>query len=304
MKAEIRQDFLSGRYVIISPQRQSRPRQLIETGVKVSSVSPFTKDKIKKENILATLGHGQEKIISLKNKFPAVTPTNKKAYGYHEVIIETPEPDLQLADLTVKQIKNLFKMYQRRTKFLLKQKDINYVTCFKNQGVGAGASLIHAHSQILATALMPPRIVELEEKSRTYQLANHKFLLGDIIKQELKSPRKIFTDKTIAVFCPYASFYEYEAWLVIKRPVVSFLDLTDKELTSLAKSLLKILKTLQTLGVDYNFFFHATSTNLKEHFFVKVEPRMHVWAGIELDSSLTINFIEPEKAALIYRQQF
>lgn len=303
-KPEIRKDYLSNRYVIIAPSRKARPHQFSENITNNTQTSPFTADHLKENKIIDSLGSGAKKVVVIKNIYPVVTLTNKKAYGWQEVVVETSDPVLQLVDLDLEQVKNIFKLYARRTKLLLSKPNINYTLCFKNEGSKAGASLSHSHSQIFATEIIPPRVMEMEDRLKEYSIMNGHSLYADIIKQEMKSSRRVYEDKNIAAFCPYASFYEYEVWLLVKRRNSKIFNLNNQELTSIAKSLLNILKTIKKFGAPYNFFFHTVKGAGEENLCIKIEPRMHVWAGLELDSSLTVNSVLPELAAKIYRQSF
>jgi len=200
-KSEIRKDYITNRYVIIAPGRKKRPHEFKAPLAANQHDSDFSFEKLKPK-ALASIGRGLWQIIAVANKYPAVTPSNKKAYGYQEVIVETPDPNMKLADLKVAQIVNLFKMYQQRTQVLLKKPKINYVLCFKNEGSEAGASISHAHSQIFATEVVPPRIVETRERLNEYKIEHGHSLYKDIIIKEMKSSRRVFENKEIAVFCP------------------------------------------------------------------------------------------------------
>jgi UDPglucose--hexose-1-phosphate uridylyltransferase len=85
------------------------------------------------------------------NKFSAVEPkgnsiirtdntfyTFSDAYGYHEVIVETNDHNKQLYDLPKEDIKDILSVYGLRIKELLKDKNIKYVSVFKNHGKDAG----------------------------------------------------------------------------------------------------------------------------------------------------------------------
>lgn len=303
-QSEIRKDYITNRYVIIAPGRKKRPHQFSETITVSHKDSPFTPDKITKKKIIDSVGSGANKVIAILNVFPAVTPNNPKAYGFQEVIIETPDPNLRLADLSVKQITNLFKMYQQRTKQLLKQKRLNYVLCFKNEGSEAGASISHAHSQIFATEIVPLRVVETRERLSEYRIEHGHSLYGDIIKKEMKSSRRVFEDKNLAVFCPYASAYENEVWIISKREMVDSTKLNDAEQLAFAKALKKVLGPLKEMNAPYNYFFHTLKGSSPEHICLRIQPRAHIWSGVELDSSMTVNWVAPEEAAKMYRKAF
>jgi len=302
-KAEIRKDYITNRYVIIAPGRKKRPHQFKISVALSEAESPFTPENLKNK-ILDVCGSGKEKILSVANKFPAVTPTNKKAYGFQEVIIETPDSRLHLSDLKISQIKNLFKMYQRRTKALLSKSKINYVLCFKNEGSEAGASISHAHSQIFATQVVPPRTIEARERLQDYKVEHGHSLFKDVITKEMKSSRRVFQDAHIAVFCPYASEYENEVWIVTKRTMENVTKLRPIEIESLSKALSKVLKGLQSFSAPYNYFFHSLKGSTPEHLCIRIQPRAHIWSGVELDSSMTVNWVAPEEAAKMYRKNF
>ncbi len=302
LKSEIRKDYLSDKYVIITPGRSKRPRDIKEQTI-ISRLANcvFCPENINKKNIVDQIEGPQGKIISIKNTFPAVTLDNKKAYGAQEVIIETPDHKPELHNLSETQIKQLLKMYAKRTAALSKIKNIEYILCFKNQGSKAGASIVHAHSQIFATDIMPSEIKEEYRLSREYKNDHKTCAYCDIIKKEMKSPRKIYEDKFVAAFAPYASQYHYEAWIFTKRHLDNITKLNDSEFNSFAKILKKILIKLSKLNLSFNYFLHQSISDTDQHFYLKIQPRDSVWAGVELGSGLIINSVEPEKAAKFFR---
>jgi len=303
-KSEIRKAYLLNKYVIITPGRAKRPRDIKEqTIIKRTKTCPFCPEKINKKNILDKIKAGKSwQVLSIKNIFPAVTLTNKKAYGAQEVIIETPDHTKEMADLTEKEIELVIRMYARRTARLAKNKRLDYILCFKNQGSKAGASIIHAHSQIFATAIIPPELREESALAQKYEIEHKTCPYCDIIKKELKSKRKIYEDKYIASFTPYAPEYHYEAWIFPKRHLDNITLLNPAEFKSLAKILKKLLIKLKTLDLSFNFFLHNTVSDKNQHFYIKIQPRESVWAGVELGSGLIINSISPEVAAKYYRK--
>jgi UDPglucose--hexose-1-phosphate uridylyltransferase len=310
-KSEIRKAYLLNKYVIITPGRAKRPRDIKEqTVIKRVGACVFCPENINKKNIVDEINGGQKKlsankwnwsVLSLKNIFPAVTLNNRKAYGLQEVIVETPDHNKELAELPISHIKNVLEMYARRTVALEKIKKINYILCFKNQGSKAGASITHAHSQVFATEILPPDVAEELILAKQYYHKHNSCPYCDIIKKEMRSPRKIFQDENVAAFTPYASEFHYEAWIFTKRHLDNISKLNAAELKSFAKALKKILTKLQKLNLSYNFFLHQVVSEKDQHFYLKVQPRDSVWAGVELGSGLVINSVPPEQAARYYR---
>lgn len=304
MKSEIRKDYLLDRYVIITPSRALRPRDIKEQTV-ISRIAdcPFCEEKIDKKSIIDRLEIPEGYVLSIKNAFPAVTLNNKKAYGVQEVIIETRDHKKELYDLSEERIELLLRMYARRTEELSKMKDIEYILCFKNQGSKAGASIVHAHSQIFATDILPPEIKEELNASHKYQI-EHKNTCPycDIIKKEARTDRLIYEDKHTVAIAPYASQYHYEAWIFTKRHLDNITKFNDSEFKSFAKILKKILGKLNDLNLSFNYFLHQAISDTEQHFYLKIQPRDSIWAGVELGSGLVINSVLPEDAAKYYRE--
>jgi len=303
-KSEIRKSYLLNKHVIITPGRVKRPRDTSEeTIIKRNSSCPFCPENIDKKNICDKITIGNKwRVLSIKNIFPALSLDNDKAYGKQEVIIENRRHTLEMADLNERQIKNILKMYVKRTQEISKNKKIDYILCFKNQGSKAGASIVHAHSQIFASQILPPAIQTETELATIYKNKNKTCPYCDIITKEMKSQRKIWENKYVAAFTPFASEYHYEAWIFTKRHIDNITNTSEKELDSIASALKRILIKLQKIDLSFNLYLHQVISNKDQHFYIKIQPRDSVWAGVELGSGLVINSISPETAAEYYRE--
>ncbi|PIR13535.1 hypothetical protein COV49_01815 [Candidatus Falkowbacteria bacterium CG11_big_fil_rev_8_21_14_0_20_39_10] len=303
-KSEIRQHYFLKKYVIITPGRAKRPRDVKEqTVIKRTAKCPFCPENIDKKTIVDKVESGNSggSVLAVKNIFPAVSLNNPKAFGAQEVIIETSKHTQELANLSEAEISRVIKMYIQRTKELSKNKKLDYILCFKNQGSKAGASIIHAHSQVFASNLIPPDLKEEALALKKYKAKSGRCAYCDIIKKETKSKRKIYSDKYIAAFAPYASQYHYEAWIFPRRHLDNITLLNKDEQKSLVKSLKIILKKMQALDLSFNLFLHNVISDKNQHFYIKVQPRDSVWAGVELGSGLVINSVPPEEAARYYK---
>ncbi len=305
-KSEIRKSYLLNKYVIITPGRAARPRDIKEQTVveRNSTDCPFCPHNIDKNNIVDKINDSKNKnwdILSLKNIYPAVSLDNNKAYGTQEVIVETPDHSKDLANLSEPHIEKLLQMYKKRSQELGKNKNLKYILCFKNQGSKSGASITHAHSQVFATKIIPEDLLEEARLTQKYKIKHNSCPYCDIIKKEMGSPRKIFEDENIASFAPYASEYHYEAWIFPKRHLDNIADLKNKEFKSLAKTLKKILVKINSINLSFNYFLHNVVPDDNQHFYIKIQPRDSIWAGVELGSGLVINSLPPEEAAKFYK---
>jgi UDPglucose--hexose-1-phosphate uridylyltransferase len=305
-KAQLRKSYLFEKYVIIAPSRAKRPSDI--KGLicdKQLPICPFCPDNFDKQHLIEDIklpGKKTWQTAALQNLYPAVSLNNQAAYGTQEVIIETPDHKKNLSDLCEKEIEAVLEIFSRRTLALKKISKIDYILCFKNQGPKSGASLTHAHSQIFATDLIPENLKEEAKKILNYKNKKGSCAYCDILKKELAGPRKIFEDKNIGAFSPYASEYHYEAWVFPKRHLDNITELKAAEKKSLACALKKILSKIDSLNLSYNFFLHNVISDPNQHFYIKIQPREAVFGGIELGSGLVINSLSPEKCAKFYRQ--
>ncbi len=310
VKSEIRKDYIQEKYVIIAPKRGKRPHDLerpqrLTPAKKADCVfCPANLKKVAKT--LATSNQTRQKgepwaIKVIANKFPSVAVDNPKAYGRQEVVIETPSHQEEIEDLSTARVAEILKVYADRTKIISQDKKINYILIFKNNGGAAGASLWHAHSQIFATEFLPPNLKDKSQRVQEYKLNHGTCVYCDVIKKEKNGPRRVFEDRHIIAFCPWAPMHNYEIWLMPKRHLDNITLLTPAERLNFANILKKILKKINQLDLPYNYYFHQVVKDQDQHLYMKITPRGSVWAGVEIGSGLIINPVSPEEAAKFYR---
>ena len=309
----IRKDYILDRWVYYSTDRRKRPRDFksieIKDNQKVCFFCPWNTHLTPPE-IGRVEYKGSWKIRWFLNKFPAVekkgTPKLKSkkflsemnSYGIHEVIVETPHHKSQLADLPVQQIRELLEVCRLRIKELSRLKGIKYVEIFKNHGKDAGTSLIHSHTQVTALPQIPTLVAEEANAAKKYRKCPY----CEIIKSEAKSKRKIFETKNVVAFAPFASRFNYEAWIFVKQHKKTMEELEENELEDIAAALKKILVKLKKINASYNFFIHYSPEKENLHFHIEVTPRIATWGGFELSTNAIINSVLPEDAARFYRR--
>lgn len=304
MTSEIRKDYIQEKYVIIAPARNLRPHAEGVVSTKpVAGSCALCPDNIDQEEALyqyPTDGRWHIKVVP--NKFPAVSVENVKAYGTQEVVVEVPEHGLHLEQLPEEHIARLLEVYADRTRTIVKDKKIKYLMIFKNAGGPAGASLAHAHSQIFATAFLPPQLQDKQQRMKRYRKETGRCVYCDVIKKERKSARLVYEDAFIIAFTPYASAHNYELWIMPRRHFDNVGLLSEDERYAFAGALKRGLKKIIAMALPYNFYFHEVVADVDQHFYMKIIPRSSIWAGVEMGSGLIINPISPEVAAEYYRQ--
>lgn len=311
---EIRKDYILDRWSYVAADRGKRPKQ-------------FEKDtKNVKENIcyfcpgnehltppeIGRIEDGDSwKVRWFPNKFPItdwnsaenILSTDKfhtkgGAFGYHEVIVENKDHDKQLADLNIADLTELFRIYAQRIKELSRRDDIEYVQLFKNNGEEAGTSLIHTHTQIVATNLIPKSIKEEMQAVKQHDKCPY----CDIVLQEEKSERFIFSNEDFIVFSPFAPKFNYETWIFPRKHFLSMEDLKENEFKNLAEAFQKILSKLGAINAPYNFYLHQSPKNGELHFHYEITPRMNTWAGFELATDSYVITTSPEESAKFYKE--
>jgi UDPglucose--hexose-1-phosphate uridylyltransferase len=255
-------------------------------------------------------------IRCIPNLYPAFSPPKKTedatniiktgnfgcAIGHHEVLIESPIHNEGPADAELSQLEHLVNAYIDRLKELSAKPYTKYVSIFRNYGPEAGASLSHAHSQIISTPIIPTTIQEELNASKAFYKKNKKCIFCDIIEKETKGPRLILENEHFLVFTPYASIAPMEFWITPKRHSPNMLTLTKSEISSFAQTLKTSLKALKDLVNDpsYNFGFHLAINKDAQsyyHWHLEVFPQLAIWAGFEKSTGIYINTVTPETAA-------
>jgi UDPglucose--hexose-1-phosphate uridylyltransferase len=95
---------------------------------------------------------------------------SEPAYGYHQVVVATPDHELSLAQISVEQMSNVLVVLQDRVRNLYNQKGVTYVSVYVNSGKAAGAVYPHSHLDIVTFSTIPP-IIEAEAEG-SYRYSN------------------------------------------------------------------------------------------------------------------------------------
>src|SRR3990170_884723 len=237
---ELRKDYLLDRWVVIATERGRRPTDFAkqkkeQAQASVCPMCPGNEHMTPPAVLVYLKQNGEIKkakdengfrpknwlIRCVPNLFPAFAPPKDPAdqanimksesfgcaIGHHEVLVESPNHDDDPADAELPQLLHVINAYKDRLKELSAKPYVKYVSIFRNHKPEAGASLSHAHSQIIATPTVPRTVKEELAASKQQYKETGKCPFCTIIKQEQKSPRLIHQNKSFTVFAPYASIY-------------------------------------------------------------------------------------------------
>ena len=305
---EIRRDYLLERYVIVAEGRGKRPCDFVQKAPpvekkgKVCFFCPGNEHLTPPET--GRIGTKKRWLArSFYNKFPAVSADFPKARGRHEVLVETPEHVAKTAELSEEQIALGLELYAQRVHALYREPEIAYALIFKNEGVAAGISLTHVHSQLIALPTIPRLPAEELARYQEHKRRNGDCPYCEIAEKERKSARKAFENEEFLAITPYASRTPFELLLLPKGHFSNLTELGEERLL-LARILKRSLSKLDTMlnGPAFNFYFHIQPRGMDFHFHIELLPRLTTWAGFELGAEMYINPMPPEKAAAAYRE--
>lgn len=337
--SELRWDPLKRHWVIIATERGRRPRDFqIEPDNGDVTSCPFcygNEDKTPPE-IFAIRPSGPPnspnwQVRVIPNKYPALRvegELNNRAHGLydvmngigaHEVIVETPDHKRGMADLTPAEIRDVLKAYRARYLDLRRDMRFRYMVLFKNHGTRAGATLAHAHSQLIAVPLTPPVAATALTVCREFYARKERCIFCDLIAFELTSGDRVVKEfPNYAILTPYASCFPFELRLYPKRHSHDFALMSDDQLAELALAMKEMLARLKVVLNDppYNFILHNApplqhrlgkpdywgSIEYDYHWHIELVPRLTQIAGFEWGTGFYINSTSPEDAASFLRE--
>ena len=330
---ELRKDPVVGRWVIISTERSRRPTSFMPAAkAKSTDFCPFcpgNEDKTPPPVYLVRPSNGVRatagwSVRVVPNKFPALQIEGgldrrgeglydrMNGVGAHEVIIESPDHQSDLADLPVEHIHEVMLAYRERMIDLHKDKRLRYVLIFKNHGERAGATLEHTHSQLIATPIIPRFLQEELEGARRYYELKERCVFCDIVHQETaenNGRRVVAANDRFVALEPFAPRFPFETWILPRGHDSSYQAIDDPgEYLQLA-ALLK--DTLQRLNraldrPPFNFVLHTAPVSDGDleyyHWHLEIMPNLTRVAGFEMGSGFHINPTPPEDAAQYLRE--
>jgi UDPglucose--hexose-1-phosphate uridylyltransferase len=328
---ELRKDPITKRWVILALDRGKRPNDYSYKEEEKETYCPFDygNEESTPQEVLAFRNEGTKPDSSgwwvrvVPNKFPALNgkELNKEphgmydkmtGYGYHEVIVETPEHNTNFSEMSKKQLKEVIWAYVKRFNEIKKDKNIKYIQIFKNKGKRAGASLKHPHSQLIATPIIPMTILDELEGAKDYYNFRDRCVFCDIIRQEIdEEERVVFQTENFLTYVPYASRFPYESSIIPKFHSDNFgeLEKDDELITELAGVFYNLFRRFKRVLKDppFNVVLHtapfAEDTNEFYHWHFEIIPRLTNIAGFEWGTGFYINTVSPEKAAKDLRKE-
>lgn len=326
--SELRQDRTTGGWVIVAPQRGRRP-QMREPGERSQQRPRFDPScpfcpghEAQLPGVISEMpasGAPGWSVRVVPNKFPALqaaptpAPTSRNhktrpGHGAHEVIVESPWHNAELATMSATELSAIIAVYRQRLQILLGEDGIAAAILFRNFGRRAGASLVHPHAQIIALDFVPPKLAATSEWARHYYVEHGRCAMCAELEIEIKSGERIVDENDAFVtLVPFAAEHPFELWIVPKRHQASFSTLADDTLGGYVDLLGRGLRRLRATLDDPPYNFVVDSAPKSEvaaphlHWRLRIAPDVAIWGGFELGTGLPINPSIPEDDARLLR---
>ncbi|MGC1860982.1 MAG: galactose-1-phosphate uridylyltransferase [Methylocystis sp.] len=328
--SEFRHDPTIGRWVIIAPERNRRPRSPLPASEQAQGAELFDPacpfcpgNEAMLPAIIAETASGEPpgwRTRVVANKFPAVSQDigrcQHRAFceaapgrGHHEVVIESPRHNDDLTTMSRNEVRDVLGTCRSRYDALMADRAVQSVIVFRNRGSIAGASLQHPHSQIIALERVPPLVQSRQTAMLNYYQEKDCCVLCDMIAHERADGSRLVDENDDFVsFVPFAATAPFEMWLVPKRHQADFGDLSNDELNPFVDVLCNALIRLGAGLHDpsYNYAIDTAPKGgwgaLHLHWCLRIVPQLTTPAGFELGSGLPINSSLPEQDAAVLRR--
>ena len=322
---ELRKDPVVDRWVIISSERAARPMDAfhVHTGAS-DDYCPFCEGEegATPQEVYAVRPNGGAAngpgwtLRVVPNKYPALGSPGAQVdkvhgmyekaegVGYHEVFIETPLHHMALEDMEKESIAMVYGALIKRLAEIRKDPAMVCAQYFKNHGPQAGASLSHAHSQLIAMPVISRALREELMGAARSRIATGECVFCRMLRLELEGAGRLAALRgKVAAIAPFASRFPYEMMILPIGHAERFEDAPDDLVEDFASLLKDILSALGKLfdNPPYNLVLHSAPFNETAqgafHWHMEVIPIMGRAAGFEWGSGFHINSVPPEEAA-------
>lgn len=251
-----RYNLLTGEWVLVSPQRISRPWQ----GERVSQSAPPSYDKDcylcpgnKRAN--NSYNPNYKDVYIFTNDFPAlveeVADTHTEGILRHQavggtcrVICYSPLHNRNFASMELGAIQKVIQAWGEQLIELGKK--YTYVQIFENKGAVVGCSNDHPHGQIWASSFIPTQVAKEQRQQDNW---SHKdSLLRDYLNTEQKlQTRMVIQNNHWSVVVPYWAYWPFETLLLPNQDLSSLSQLNDEQQESLAQVLKELVRKYDSL---------------------------------------------------------
>ena len=244
------------------------------------------------------------------------------AHGRCRVLCWSERHDLTLASLSLADMQDVARLWQREYRQLSEQDGIANVLIFENKGTEIGVSNLHPHGQIYATDFVTDTASRMRIAQANYAQENDGLSLLQSLRQDDHTQAQLIVEagRYFSVMVPFAARFAYETWIVPHRHVASLSEMNGSEINELAQLYQRQVQRYDllfqrsapniTLLHNAPCDTHSLESSMNKHwcFHLVFQPplrdasKLKFLAGFESGANNIVNPLQPEHAAEQLRQ--
>ena len=222
--------------------------------------------------------------------------------GEQEVIVLSPRHVSSISELTPSELNVSFRAYQDRIGYLENLKHVKHAMLFMNCRHAAGASLSHIHTQLIGSPVISSHLLGRCARNQAHFESHGVSLMETLTSWELEQKtRVVYESEQFSVYCPYASRFAFQTWIVPKRNHRQFHECPIDMLHELADLCRRVVVRLENMLEEpgYNILLNIAPYSMaqNDHWYFEIFPRLTRAAGFEWGTDIWVNPVPPEMAA-------
>lgn len=281
---------LSGKWLLVSPQRMLRPwrgqsENPEEPRLPAYDATCYLCPGNARQN--GEKNPDYQGVHSFVNDFSAMVPPSSSMdvwdtgigfflappeAGICEVLCYVPAHDRSMATMGIEELKQVIHAWRDRSDDLGRLPYISHVQIFENRGNEAGNSNLHPHGQIWAQGHVPAEVETEMRLQKEYFEKHGTSLLQDYLHEELRQKtRVLYRNDSFAVLVPFWAAWPYETMIGPLMSLQDFGALSEEYIGHLAEALSAITRAYASFfgrsryGAPYTMGVHQRPFDNKEY---------------------------------------
>jgi UDPglucose--hexose-1-phosphate uridylyltransferase len=303
-----RLDLMTREWVAISPERNVRPLDSVDTGAE--STCPICPGGIELPFAFeaAVFENRFPSFVANAQAPPELAGITASSQGSCELVVYTSRHDSSFSSLTPLELGRLLAIWSDRARELWADERHEFVMVFENRGAEAGATLAHPHGQIYALDFLPPIAAVKAAAHLRFREQEGRCLGCHVATAEDAASRLVAENESFLVAVPFAPRWPYEVAVRARRHGLRRLsDLAPEEQLDLARGLRDVALRYDALfGFECPYLMVAQEAPRGQddwHLAFEFYPlqrsatTMKIRASVETATGLFLNDVLPERAA-------
>ncbi len=334
--SELRKDLITGRWVIVTSPKGKRAEDFrCEIPYERSAPEcPFCpgNEPLTPAEITALRPQGSRpnepgwQIRVIPNQYPVLKIEQElvkkgkgiydqiSGFGAHEIVIDSPDHHKIIKDMSEEEIHRILVILQSRIEDLYKDQRLRSVLICKNEGPLAGAHFTHPHHQIIAAPIIPQYLKEHLKGAENYYRTKERCIYCDILREERQvGERIVYENDHFLVYCPYASRFPFEMWVLPKMHDPNFFGSRNQSYALAQAVRISLYRLAQALGnPQFNYVIYSAPNTMTRHDYwatlnedfhwhMEIMPCLAKALSFDRGTGLPINPTSPEAAAKFLR---